>query len=290
MILPQVILPQLKNQCLDTTGLDSRQHCLNKNHFESFAYPVTYHYNSRGFRDLEWPANQQDLINSVWCIGDSFTAGVGSPFEHTWPWVLQHELQTRTINISMDGASNNWIARQASVILETLQPRVMIIHWSYLHRREGLINLAQKITHMFLLHYENIRDPSWPNITQIEQFSTLPVNIQHELLNQSEVPWRQHINDDQLRLWNIKSDLEQDLINTQKCMEMVENYCDYTKLIHSFIPGSTKGYKPDFDHFIKPKHAMIDEFLPLDLARDGHHYDIKTSRYFVSQIVQILNR
>jgi hypothetical protein len=36
----------------------------------------------------------------------------------------------------MDGASNNWIARRAKHILDTVDPCHMVVHWSFLHRRE----------------------------------------------------------------------------------------------------------------------------------------------------------
>jgi hypothetical protein len=50
----------------------------------------------------------------------------------------------------MDGASNDWIARQACNIIRTVQPRNMIIMWSYVHRREdpdtGLSDEARRIS------------------------------------------------------------------------------------------------------------------------------------------------
>jgi hypothetical protein len=36
----------------------------------------------------------------------------------------------------MDGASNDWIARQATEILNEIQPDNIVIQWSYSHRRE----------------------------------------------------------------------------------------------------------------------------------------------------------
>jgi hypothetical protein len=132
-MLSDVCISEFKNMTEHYTGIDSIELCLNKKHFENYPYTLSYKYNSRGFRDDEWPDNLKDCI---WCIGDSFTVGLGSPIEHTWTNVLQKSIQIRTINVSMNGASNNWIARQAVQILKEVQPKNMIIMWSYFHRRE----------------------------------------------------------------------------------------------------------------------------------------------------------
>ena len=137
MILPDFILPSQQNQICTEYGTDRFEHCLDKKHFKSYPYKFDYRYNSRGFRDQEWPADLNELQSSIWCIGDSFTAGLGSPVAHTWPYILQQQSGQRTINVSMDGASNDWIARKAIRVINTISPDIMVIHWSYLHRREA---------------------------------------------------------------------------------------------------------------------------------------------------------
>ena len=289
MILPDFILPNRVNQRWQYSGIDSPESCVDKKHFESYPYTIEYRYNLRGFRDAEWPDSIEELQNSIWCVGDSFTVGIGSPVEHNWPYILQQQTGQRTINVSMDGASNNWIARQAVKILNVVNPTVMVIHWSYLHRREGLTPLDADVKYSFLIHYDNVKSPSWPRITEIEQFSLLPAHIQHELLTSHDNQWRQGVTDDLLRLWHIQSDAIDDMLNTQQCIELVEKHCQDTRLIHSFIPGFVKGYQAEFYQKIKTQHLLIPEFSCLDLARDGHHYDIKTSEIFVQQILQGLS-
>lgn len=117
-----------------TSGLDTYQYCRNKKHFNEFPYQVFYKFNSRGFRDEEWPT--ENLDEAIWCIGDSFTTGLGSPYEHMWTQVLQKKTNRRTINVSMDGASNNWIARKALAVFREVKPKDVVIMWSYFHRRE----------------------------------------------------------------------------------------------------------------------------------------------------------
>ena len=126
MILPKISNYSKINLRAKFSGMDSDAKCPDKKQFKSFPYEVDYHYNSRGFRDLEWPDSLDELKQSIWCIGDSFTVGIGSPIDHTW--VRQVELKTkkRCINISLDGASNFWIARQAKHILTTINPKIII--------------------------------------------------------------------------------------------------------------------------------------------------------------------
>lgn len=285
MILPDLVLPNLSNKRFDHSGIDSQRHCLDPKHFASYPWDISYDYNSRGFRDAEWPSTAEQLKKSIWCVGDSFTVGIGSPRDHVWPTVLQKATGIRTINVSLDGASNNWIARQACYILTEIQPEIMIIHWSYLHRREGLQLLDNTQKYNFFTYYENVRGPDWPNISQIEQFTELPAHIQNELLSGHDRSWRHNITDDQLRLWHIKSDLQQDIENTQQCIDLVERNAGKCQLVHSFIPGSGRRFHTEF----QTQSAVIDDFACLDRARDGHHYDIKTSECFVQQIQQVLN-
>ena len=72
----------------NTTGMDSPELCLDKEHYSNYKKKVEYQYNSRGFRDHEWP---EDLSDVIWCVGDSFTEGLGQPFGETWPCLLQEK-------------------------------------------------------------------------------------------------------------------------------------------------------------------------------------------------------
>lgn len=289
MILPEIWLANRSNERCQQQGLDSIEKALDPEWFLNFPYAIDYCYNSRGFRDEEWPDSLNDLQQAAWCVGDSFTVGIGSPYEHIWPRVLQKAMHRRTINVSMDGASNNWIARKTVKILQVIQPQVLIVHWSYLHRREGLTELDKNNKYGFLLHYDQVKDPSWPPISQVEQFSSLPAHVQNELMTQHGDHWRQNISDEQLRLWHIRSDIEDDIENTRQCIELVDQHRGQTRLIHSFIPGFVSGYQQEFYQCLDTPNSIVPEFAPLDLARDRHHYDIKTSEYFVQKILQELN-
>lgn len=129
-------------------GIDSYDQCLDKEHFKTYPYPVFYFFNKRGFRDEEW---LDDMSNKIWCVGDSFTVGLGLQFEHIWPRLIDG-----SVNVSLNGASNDWIARQAVSILENFEPLALLIQWSYLHRRENKDSSKDDV--MRMMHYDE-NDP-----------------------------------------------------------------------------------------------------------------------------------
>lgn len=121
------------NKTLEYTGMDSLDRCPDQRFFQHYPHEVLYQFNSRGFRDEEWPDNLNDCI---WCIGDSFTVGLGSNYNHIWPKVLEKKIGIRCINISMDGASNEWISRKCLELLSEIKPKAIIAMWSFTNRRE----------------------------------------------------------------------------------------------------------------------------------------------------------
>jgi hypothetical protein len=285
MILPDFILSRKVNQSWQYTGMDSLELCLDKKHFLSYPYNITYNYNSRGFRDAEWPNTVEELKNAVWCVGDSFTVGVGSPVEHTWPYMLQQNMNMRTINVSMDGASNNWIARKVVKILTEIVPKTVIIHWSYIARRE--IDLDIALDELWKKFYNDICDPSWPvcsrqDIDKLPQKIIDEINSLHGGLGMT-VP----SSDEDRRVGSVACSDQDDIENTLNCINLVDRSNTNTQIVHSFIP---KFVPRKLRGVIESQilGSVISEIQILDLARDGHHYDIKTAQSFVRQIMQQL--
>jgi len=120
-------IPESKN-----AGMDTLEQCLDKDHFLSYTKDVSYRYNSRGFRDHEWP---EDLSDVVWCVGDSFTVGIGQPFEETWPQMLESKLGKRCINVGEDGCSNDTMSLRIQEICKSYTPKLIVVMWSHLQRR-----------------------------------------------------------------------------------------------------------------------------------------------------------
>ena len=274
MILPDFILPSRVNQCWQHSGMDSLEHCFNKKHFKSYPYSITYQYNNRGFRDAEWPESTDELQNSVWCVGDSFTVGLGSPREHTWTHLLQQIYGSRTINVSMDGASNNWIARKSIEILQKINPKQLIIHWSYIARRE--LDIATGLDQPSIEFYNDIHVPDQSAYTQQTDQQPIP----SEYNNNS-------YSDEFRRLQSVQSSDEEDIKNTMNCINSTVNAIVNTKVVHSFIP---RFVPKQFQGVIESQTVglVIPEIKRLDVARDGYHYDRLTSEYFVDQIMKML--
>jgi hypothetical protein len=284
MILPDFVLPSRVNQLWYHSGMDSEDLCRTPGHWRSYPHQVEYRYNNRGYRDESWPDNLRALQDAVWCVGDSFTVGIGSPRAHTWSHVLQQRTGIRTINVSMDGASNNWIARKAVRVLKQVMPKTMVLHWSFLNRREQDIESA--LDQKWKNFYNDIRDTSWPACERT-QYNQLPDHIRTEIENIHGGWNNSYVPDDYRIMQQVKCTDQDDVDNTLACIQMVNALGGQCRIIHSFVPE----FEPE--HLkgtvaLQCKGAVVPEFKVLDLARDGYHYDVLTSQAFVDQLVPLL--
>jgi hypothetical protein len=282
MILADFILHSRVNAVWQFSGIDSIELCLDKKHFKNYPHRVEYVYNSRGFRDQEWPESVEELKNAIWCIGDSFTAGIGAPLEHTWPYLLQQQTGRRCINISMDGASNEWIARKGISLLNAISPDIIIAHWSYTSRRESP---GAQLSANWTDFYNNIKGPEWPVCESFDDLSKLPNSIQLEI-KQHDTEGLTFNGDEQKRMYVSNATVKDDNINTLSSIAALAGACTSTKLVHSFIPnfctaGSVKEFFTEFNNI-----ADYVKYSKIDTSRDGQHYDILTARSFVDKLVE----
>jgi hypothetical protein len=123
-----------ENYSSNTLGLDSREHCYSEKHFDNFKFPITYQFNSIGYR--ERPLEEYNK-NSVIVIGDSFTLGLGLPHFLTYPAQLEKIINLPVLNFSLNGASNDWIARKLNIIFNYFTPLAVFVHYTFSHRRES---------------------------------------------------------------------------------------------------------------------------------------------------------
>jgi len=133
-VFNEFILTTTANEFDATCGIDSLEHCRDVIHYKMYEKSILYVYNSFGYRDEEWPL---DLTDVIWCVGDSFTVGLGQPYNETWVNLVGEQTGKRTVNVSMNGASNDWIARRVHAIINNFSPKIILIQWSYCHRRES---------------------------------------------------------------------------------------------------------------------------------------------------------
>lgn len=281
-------------------GMDTYEMCKNKSHFNSYPYKINYKFNSMGFRDKEIPSNLKDLTDAIWCIGDSFTVGLGSPLEHTWVNILQQKTNKRCINISMDGASNEWISMLAVYIIKNFNPTNVACCWSYPERRLNSNPSNELKNKYFEESYNSIKDPNWPECKSIEDFNKLFFEIRNEVLNEHELPYdivvtkdckidKINLPFDLLKVRTTKDTSHEDLQNMVDCLTSVKQIKQCT-IVHSFIPKFCnnkyiKEYKDAIQQVVK--NPIYIEHL--DYARDGHHFDILTSKQLVKNIIEQLD-
>ena len=283
VILPDFVLPSRANQHWQYSGIDSIEHCLNKDHFQSYPHSIEYAYNSRGYRDAEWPDTLEELKRAIWCFGDSFTVGIGQPFDHIWPQVLSKKLGRRIINVSMDGASNDWIVRKLNRVHEVIGPKNIVILWSYTHRRELPDADLHDEQRRLLSDRDSPQqdDAHWIQLT--EQVQNLDSCIvQATIPNFQSTDFRElshHWSKIKDPAWpdcprslaefeNLPEYIKQELKSVFKCY----NKFEYSFLNADVFPGDII--------YIKKQ---------LDWARDYHHFDLLTAQWLVDQICPQLN-
>jgi hypothetical protein len=275
-------MPSKANVRTQYSGMDSINQCLDPAHFSSYPYVVNYNYNSQGFRDQEWPTNNTDLANAIWCIGDSFTVGVGSPVEHVWPLRLATLLNRRTINVSMDGASNDWIARTAKKIANSIAPKNIVIMWSFTHRREhpdSSLPDEQRIQH----YVKSTVEQDWDNFLNCRR----EVAQTNSDIMEFVIP-NFHRNDQILSMWNSirgpswpinPPETLEELYQLPHGIqtELNDFFNCFDKLQHSF----------EFQEQLLQQHNVI-AVNQKDLARDGFHFDLITADWVANRVLQKL--
>jgi len=290
VILPDFILPSRVHQRWQYSGLDSPETCLDKKHFESYPYTIEYCYNSRGYRDQEWPAELDELQNAIWCVGDSFTVGLGNPIEHTWAYLLQQHTGRRTINVGMDGASNEWMARKIKRLVEVIAPKIIMVQWSYFARREATIGHNDEEKRMA---HDMVRLSADEDIENFKNcvLKTKQISKNCQIIN-SIIPgaapgidikeihgwW---YNDRQFNWPNTFPKLLADI--STDILEQLTKKQQFSKYFNHYM----------LQDFIKNNNMIVvdqtDEFSNKELARDGHHYDIITATKFIKKLQSEFN-
>lgn len=102
-----------------------------KQQFLEYPDKITYKFNSRGFRDDEWPNELESLKQCNFCIGDSNVIGVGLPREHTYINIVNQYSKNKFINCGKSSAYNyHWNLLNSLEIIKVINPKYLIIHWS----------------------------------------------------------------------------------------------------------------------------------------------------------------
>lgn len=286
MILENVFLKSRANAYYETTGIDSYINCEDKEHFNSYPYSLDYKFNSRGFRDEEWPTSFND---EIWCFGDSFTVGLGTPYHMIWPKKLQSDLDRRCINVSMDGASNYWIFRKVCDVITVINPKVIIIHWTYLHRwerpQEQLLDEDRRAWE---------REP-YPDVElQIKEFRYLidclstykNIKIIHSFVPNWDVLLKNTLELSELKYELVKgSDWPNkiyDVKNNIPSNNVLQEINQYHELRNGLYVLNYSG------NLIPEIENNLGSVAQIDFSRDGFHYGELTVNNYVSRLLEFL--
>jgi hypothetical protein len=210
--------------------------------------------------------------------------GVGSPFDHTWPQVLQARTGIRTINVSMDGASNEWIVRKINRLINTVAPTTIVALWSYFHRREDTdVTKSDEERKVYggrssdeedynnFMHCIN-STKQHKSTTQIVNFTIPDAQSCYDL----QLTWANFRGPD----WPIqapKNSIEFNRLPEFVKVEIIESL-DVDAQFQSLLKRNDM-----FDNYKQIENIL--EVPRLDLARDGHHFDINTSNWLVNQLL-----
>lgn len=276
-LLADFVLHTRANQHCAYNGIDSPDQCLDIEHFDRYPHTVDYQFNSRGFRDDEWPQDMDQLRQAIWCVGDSFTVGVGQPYAHIWPQVLSTRTGRRTINVAMDGASNAWIARRSRQIQQEIAPTRMIIMWSYWHRRE-LPDVSLPDEKRRLLHADDL-----DHSLDIEEFERCSGWIDPQgTVDQCLIPNYSGVLVDLGKIWN-------DIRGPSWPQSVPLDRGSFDRLPPAIIQEIEELHACTkfFLDFYRAQSAVTNMIsVPrLDVARDGHHFDVATSEWLVDRLM-----
>ena len=163
LLLKSIIIPFYVNVQCNELGHDSKEHCFDSTHYKKFG-PVSYQFNELGYRTC---STSQFTGNEILAIGDSFTLGLGVNIGQRWTEYLESNINYPVLNFSLNGASNDWIARRTKELLEHFTPRAVILHYSFSHRRE----------HHDITWHDNERTLCDPGPTDAENFDNWRENF-----------------------------------------------------------------------------------------------------------------
>jgi hypothetical protein len=96
---------------------------------------ITYQCNSYGYRTPEFDFTSS--TPSIFCLGCSFTYGIGVRQEETWPALIQQRFPEYDVhNLGSAGSSGDTVVRTLSNAGDLLNPKILLILWPEIFRFE----------------------------------------------------------------------------------------------------------------------------------------------------------
>lgn len=276
LLMPELVLPSLVNLHRQFHGMDCLMRCRDRNYFKNFPYPIEYRFNSRGFRGPEWPDSMSDLQNAIWCLGDSYTTGIGSPLSHTWPDRLGSKINKTVINVSLAGCSNEWLADTAELIAATVNPRHMVIMWSLTRRRQNPDTSLSPEDRR--LSYSNSQvDQDYENFLHCKKrVDSVTTAVQFAIPEfHAGIA---HLT----RLWND--------IRGPDWPEEPPTFMEELHRLPPLILAEIKDAHQCYDRIRQIIEPIVIHTPRLDLSRDGYHFGLITAEWVASHAADRLSR
>jgi hypothetical protein len=136
----------------------------NDDTFRQYQNETSIHYktNSKGYRDIEWTAD--DLNNSIWCVGHSDVVGVGVPLEDIWSKQLSKLTNIKTVNLGTVGGAWDTAARIIYCGLKQYKPKLIIIQSIFKERREYISDNFHQVVSPSMAEERLPHDEVWKYI------------------------------------------------------------------------------------------------------------------------------
>jgi hypothetical protein len=281
--MPLPNIQQWANRVSPTAGSDKLELCQDEAEYKEYPHSIEYRHNSRGFRDDEWPDTLEELTNAIWCVGDSYTSGIGVPAEHSWVNVLQEKTGRRCIRISIPAGSNSWMARQIKNIVDEVNPRDIVVQWSMLGDKETpddtLSDLDRRDpTFGFGPHSEYNYEYQITNFRKVLDTVTQYKNLIHTFIPESG--YRPSAG-----VWDKIKDASWPSApsNFEELEALPADIINELKYLHEENIYDVLSLTLLFDSWFEVSPIIVDK---IDIGRDGSHYDIKTSTKFVNELLE----
>jgi hypothetical protein len=142
-LLPHNGLPATSypaSAALEWLSTDTREHYLKTGGHPVYGeHDIEYRFNSRGYRCEDFKQTRDVRIVAIGC---SHVMGIGLParalFHELFAERLRFAISRRVIvsNLGLAGASNDYIARTLHLAVPYLNPKIVLVNFTYADRRE----------------------------------------------------------------------------------------------------------------------------------------------------------
>jgi hypothetical protein len=256
------IPPSIYAGCSSTSwcSTDSKENYLVRNPKSSYSdKDFEYRFNTLGYRCPNFVSYKNDL--KILSLGCSNTFGVGIKQEDLFHEIVANDLSNKSNknvvnwNLSIPGASNDYILRMLLLAYSTLNPDLVLINFTFANRREYFS--ADGLMHRYTPVSKELVEPAFREVHQ--------------------------------RLWDLSSDYDDEVVLFRN-YSVVKNILKDTPWLCSFcMKDQTDLIK---DHIDDRTYVGEMEFWPkvIDLARDGQHVGPKTHKIladkYISKIIE----